>query len=833
MFSWFKSNTQKPDNSETEELRQQIYAYVDEVCGDGAGFHPERKIKQSEHGRALLDQSADQLIVLLYTTMQAYIDMHNASKSGSFRTYTSISYCESSALQQLMVQLMRRNLPYNEEDLLALMQLANDNNKSFSWYRPHNSLFGLLERNYPKQNLPNKLVKEVERSVELTRGFTYLDADGRKLIERGERLLGKASEASLKPDSEWSRSVITQLESFDPDIKRLWLDLIKHARTATMSKPSKKWQATAEVLIISIGEQEYVRVFKTWLAEIQAERPETLPLSDDVNATIVRGLVWAACSLPPELVASEIRSLGAYCYRKVKNIGAVSPKVANACLYVLGELPGVTSVALLTELLQKIKYPSARKLVEKALDEAAKRNNMTRDDLMEVSVPDFGLDSNGELRETFGEFTAWVKVESEQKVVLLWEKSDGKIQKGVPTAIKQSCSAEIGELKKKVKEIQMVLQAQKLRIEKLFLRPTAWRFYQWRDRYLGPPLLTSLTHKLIWLFEYDSQSIAAMMIDGHLCNAEGEDIESELDLVAERVQVRLWHPVYASVDQVMAWRRVIGQQGITQPFKQAHREVYLLTDAERTTSLYSNRFAAHILKQHQLSALCQQRGWQYSLQGMWDSANSPILELPQWKISVELYLDIVESSENGMGIFNYVSSDQVRFTRESETLVLDEVEPIVFSEVMRDVDLFIAVCSIGNDPEWGDRGDRMMSEYWHDYSFGDLLDSAKTRREVLMGLLPKLKIADRCEINGNFLIVRGEYRIYKIHLGSGNILMEPNDQYLCIVEGRGTTNTGKTNSLVLPFEGDHRMSVILSKAFLLADDMRIKDKTILSQIKHR
>jgi hypothetical protein len=36
---------------------------------------------------------------------------------------------------------------------------------------------------------------------------------------------------------------------------------------------------------------------------------------------------------------------------------------------------------------------------------------------------------------------------------------------------------------------------------------------------------------------------------------------------------------------------------------------------------------------------------------------------------------------------------------------------------------------------------------------------------------------------------------------------------------------------VLPFEGDHMLSVILSKAFLLAADDEITDKTILYQIK--
>jgi hypothetical protein len=65
---------------------------------------------------------------------------------------------------------------------------------------------------------------------------------------------------------------------------------------------------------------------------------------------------------------------------------------------------------------------------------------------------------------------------------------------------------------------------------------------------------------------------------------------------------------------------------------------------------------------------------------------------------------------------------------------------------------------------------------------------------------------------------------YKIHLGSSNILMAPNDSYLCIVSVSTKTH------VMLPFEGDQTLSLILSKAFMLANDDKIKDRTILSQI---
>jgi hypothetical protein len=62
--------------------------------------------------------------------------------------------------------------------------------------------------------------------------------------------------------------------------------------------------------------------------------------------------------------------------------------------------------------------------------------------------------------------------------------------------------------------------------------------------------------------------------------------------------------------------------------------------------------------------------------------------------------------------------------------------------------------------------------------------------------------------------------------------MEPNDQYLCIVPGQGAGAKSAADQIFLPFEGDKTIAIILSKAFLLAEDTKIKDPTILSQMGH-
>src|SRR5262249_15893708 len=123
----------------------------------------------------------------------------------------------------------------------------------------------------------------------------------------------------------------------------------------------------------------------------------------------------------------------------------------------------------------------------------------------------------------------------------------------------------------------------------------------------------------------------------------------------------LWHPIQSPADIVLGWRQWLERHEVCQPFKQAHREIYVLTDAERRTEMYSNRFAAHILRQHQFTALCHERGWEYSLQGDFDSARVPTLKLAAHGLKAEFWVEPIPHPLTPRGMFLFVSTDQVRF----------------------------------------------------------------------------------------------------------------------------------------------------------------------------
>ena len=214
--------------------------------------------------------------------------------------------------------------------------------------------------------------------------------------------------------------------------------------------------------------------------------------------------------------------------------------------------------------------------------------------------------------------------------------------------------------------------------------------------------------------------------------------------------------------------------------------------------------------------------------GAWDPGNGrPHKRLPERGLQVEFWVDPVESSmPNETFQFQYLATEQIRFvTTKGEPVALEAVDRVLFSEMMRDADLFVGVTSIANDPTLADR-DAEFDGYWSRTAFGELTESGKTRRAVLADLLPGLPIGSRCRLDERWLVVEGRLRTYRIHLGSGSSQMEPNSQYLCIVEDHQSAGP----RVRLPFEGDATLSLILSKAFLLTEDDKINDCSIVSQI---
>ena len=761
----------------------------------------------------------------------------------------------SGRLDSLSTALLAKELPFDAREMVWLVDAAVHDQR----HRPSVVRQVRQYRDRGGDVTPELLARLRKLRQEVAKWMT--DAASRKLVGQIDELLGISDRSLPDPGEPWSDRALADVGELPADQQGAWVALFDHATTAESgSSPSAKWLKEADKRIRAVGEAEFDACAARWLGLVALparvpdavrERNErwaagdhdyddeawnTKPGISEKNVTLLKGLAWACATRPDPQVARALAKTAEACLRKIPGIGPWAQRASSAAVQALSMMPCDEGAAHLGRLKTRVAYRPMFKVIEKALEAAAKRAGMTKQDLEDLAVPTLGFDTDGTRREKFGDYAATATLAPDGSVNVAWEGPGGKALKSVPAEVKREHAEDWKAFKSDADAAEKLATAQRYRLESFYLDERTWRLSDWRTRFADHPLLGPLARRVIWHFADGEGLKAEGLWDDErrtFADAEGK----ALDWLADETTVSLWHPLGFPIETVMSWRETLEARRVRQPFKQAHREVYLLTDAELNTGTYSNRFAGHVLKQHQFNALASQRGWQYRLGGGWDGGWSEAARifLPHWNLRAEFFTDPAGDTFSDAGIYTYVATDQVRFYRQDgeQPLPLTEVPALVFSEIMRDVDLFVGVCSVGNDPAWRDTGPEGFRGYWQDYSFGDLSASAKTRSEVLARLLPRLKIASRAHLDGKFLVVRGDLRTYKIHLGSGNILMEPNDQYLCIVQDRKQDSQKDTGDLFLPFEGDQRLALILSKAFLLAEDTKIKDTTITSQIKAR
>jgi hypothetical protein len=377
------------------------------------------------------------------------------------------------------------------------------------------------------------------------------------------------------------------------------------------------------------------------------------------------------------------------------------------------------------------------------------------------------------------------------------------------------------DLARQLVKYQGHLQAcHRVLVEELLATPLQFSPEEFEATFLIEPVRSDLAKRLIWTCDREFM----VWNSNHWQTIEGNSVTFE---IAEKIA--LWHPIQNGPGTVEVLREYCVANDLKQPFKQAFREVYLLTDAERTTFDHSRRFYGQVLKLEQFMALLRAKGWSgtetYAFFGPEEDA--ALRKFPEHGISAHFGFRQAPTNFTAFMSDPYllVTSEAVWFECDGKTLPLDQIPAHLFSEAMRDVDMFVSVSSIGTDPTWAINDPSAgAGSLWHRMAFGELLPSAQTRGEYLRMLLPKLGFGDRLQVDGKFLFVQGRRHRYKIHLGSSNILIQPNDQYLCIV---GVPSGSKTN---LVFDGDKTLSLILSKAFMLMADDKIKDPTILSQL---
>ncbi len=510
--------------------------------------------------------------------------------------------------------------------------------------------------------------------------------------------------------------------------------------------------------------------------------------------------------------------------KKIYGFGPYWQTLATTCIKTLEKLGTRRALQSLYRIGRYARYSRPDKAITMMLSKLV----LSEDEIEDLKAPTFEFDQNLSRVETVNDLTITMQIQSDYKIAWRIVNEDGNEYSNLSDSPLKEYQDELKEMKLLEKTIIQELRYQRDRIEKTYRTGKVWTYSNWFESTLKHPIRGYSARRLIWEFT----GPAGKLITG-ICSVQrsknDQETDNQLELtdsqghpllkMDDNWQVKLWHPVEATQQERDAWKNLVVDLKIVQPFKQAFRETYTVTQPELQTKTFSNRFAAHILFKQQCLSIASGIGWTVpSISSFYSDCFDNFF----YTSILGHKIDFVVEFEHGSG--TNMSTDKVIFDQGAE---LVSIPPLVFSEAMRDIDLFVSVCSIGIDPTW--TPDRVGYAYWTQYSTGDLSESAKNRKEVLQRILPALAIAQRCSIVDRWVYVEGDLCKYKIHIGSGSVHLEPSNQHLCIVPK--AAEKAEVGNIYLPFEGDMMLSLILSKVFLLANDTKISDRTILRQLK--
>ncbi len=522
------------------------------------------------------------------------------------------------------------------------------------------------------------------------------DKNHRSQMHRMAVALGLVSDDVIPgPKDAWTAKALEWRDALPERDKATWEALLKLASTQKSSTPSKSYLKTAGELAAALP--QFAMIMRDILEALGRDGPVGVTwrgyhssmknLLDDDYTDLLRPLIWL-CAPNPDLT-EPMRDAAARCSTKIKNIGPLCAKIAAACAETISRQKVETATPSLSNLQSVVKHKSTRKALAKAMTAVATKAGTGWSELEEQHVPDHGFRTGHQV----GSFTAKLDYSPSGKFELLWCVDGAEPRKAVPLEIKESHSDQLQEMKPLLREVNKTHRAQVLRLEKLMCEGRDLTFEIWKEHYLDHPIVGAMARRLFWKFGGELVYLEQNPTTADSPNAK--TLDGRLIMGSTGMAVRLWHPAELKDDDIDQWQRWALSKRLNQPFQQVLREVHRVKS--NPDSISDTYYRNELLHQGAFAALCRERGWLYSFRGAPEQF-SPCIHYPRLNMRAEM--NITEEADTQGKAIIWLRIVGIKFYQADRIMPLHSVPPVVYSEVMRDIGLFIAASGATKDSGW-------------------------------------------------------------------------------------------------------------------------------------
>ena len=382
----------------------------------------------------------------------------------------------------------------------------------------------------------------------------------------------------------------------------------------------------------------------------------------------------------------------------------------------------------------------------------------------------------------------YIKIDDLGQSEIIYEKA-GKELKSLPTKLKKDKYIEA------IKEVHKNLKEQYRRSRKMLeeAMEDGIEFYGYEiENLMTNPVIAPILKSLIFKMGND----LGYYMDKKLKSAKKKSVAVKDDSL---LKIAHCFDLFES-GEWSAYQKDIFDRELKQPFKQVFRELYVKTADEKGRDK-SLRYAGHQVQPAKTVALLKTRRWiidgQEGLEKVYYKENiiAKIFALADWFSPADIEAPTLEEVQ---------FFDRKTF----KPILIDDVPDLIFTEVMRDLDLVVSVAHIGDvDPEAS--------------------HSTIEMRKAIIEFNCKLFKLKNVTFTENHALIKDERAEYSIHLGSGLIHQKAGSAINVL-----PVHSQHRGRVFLPFiDDDPKTAEIMAKVILFAQDDKIKDVFILEQIK--
>ena len=382
----------------------------------------------------------------------------------------------------------------------------------------------------------------------------------------------------------------------------------------------------------------------------------------------------------------------------------------------------------------------------------------------------------------------YIKIDELGQSEIIYEKA-GKELKSLPTKLKKDKYIEA------IKEVHKNLKEQYRRSRKMLeeAMEDGTEFYGYEiENLMTNPVIAPILKSLVFKMGNDL---------GYYVDKKLKSVKKKSVTIKDDSLLKIAHcfDLFESGEWA-TYQKDIFDRELKQPFKQVFRELYVKTVDEKGRDK-SLRYAGHQVQPSKTVALLKTRRWiidgQEGLEKVYYKENiiAKIFALADWFSPADIEAPTLEEVQ---------FFDRKTF----KPILIDEVPDLIFTEVMRDIDLVVSVAHVGDvDPEAS--------------------HSTIEMRKAIVEFNCKLFKLKNVTFAENHALIKGERAEYSIHLGSGLIHQKAGSAINVL-----PVHSQHRGRVFLPFiDDDPKTAEIMAKVLLFAQDDKIKDVFILEQIK--